>query len=168
MVVRTNIFAINAHRNALSVSNARDRASRNLSSGFRINSAADDAAGLAISEGMRSQIRGLRQNHRNAQDGVSLLQVMEAGMSSIADMIQRMRELVVQAANDTNVLLNREQIQLEIDQLIEEIEHMSQRVELNTLLTGNYERDDDANELAAPFAAAMMMSEDAIMQLYGA
>jgi flagellin len=92
-VVRTNVMAINSHRNLGIVGNMQARASQRLSSGFRINSAADDAAGLAISEKMRSQIRGLDQASRNGQDGISLIQTAEGAMNIVNDMVIRIREL---------------------------------------------------------------------------
>jgi len=138
MVVRTNVFALNAHRNMKNVGLEQGRASARLASGFRINSAADDAAGLAISETMRAQIRGLDQASRNSQDGQALIQTAEGGMNEITNMLQRMRELTVQAANDTNVSTNRGQISIEIRQLRDEINAMAGRVEFNTrtLLNG--------------------------------
>ena len=132
-VVRTNMLSINAHRNLGLVANQQSRASQRLSSGFRINSASDDAAGLAISETMRAQIRGLDQASRNAQDGISLIQTAEGGLAVIGDMVNRIRELVVQASNDTYTSDDRALIQLEIDQLIEEIEATAQRIEFNTM-----------------------------------
>ena len=140
MVVRTNIFALNAHRNMKNVGAEQQRASNRLASGFRINSAADDAAGLAISETMRAQIRGLDQASRNAQDGQALINTAEGGMQEIQNMLQRIRELTVQAANDTNTPENREQISLEVRNLLDEIDAMADRVEFNgmQLLTGNF------------------------------
>jgi flagellin len=141
MVVRTNIFALNAHRNLKNVGADQNRASNRLSSGFRINSAADDAAGLAISESMRAQIRGLDQASRNAQDGQALIQTAEGGMQEIQNMVQRIRELTVQAANDTNTEDNRnEHIALEIRNLLLEINDMANRVEYNgmVLLNGDF------------------------------
>jgi flagellin len=102
------------------VGNQQARASARLSSGFRINSAADDAAGLAISEGMRAQIRGLNQASRNAQDGISLVQTAEGVLSTITEMAQRMRELASQGANDTNNAEQRHFIYNEIRQLVQE------------------------------------------------
>ena len=141
MVVRTNIFSLNAHRNMKNVGAEQQRAANRLASGFRINSAADDAAGLAISESMRAQIRGLDQASRNAQDGQALINTAEGGMQEIQNMLQRIRELTVQAANDTNTAVNRGHIQLEVNQLLEEIDSMAGRVEFNgmQLLTGNFE-----------------------------
>jgi len=114
------------------------RSSARLSSGFRINSAADDAAGLGISENMRAQIRGLDQASRNAQDGISLIQTAEGALSTVNEMVTRIRELVVQSGNDTNTDADRGRIQNEIDQLKSEISEVSQRTEFNTrtLLSG--------------------------------
>jgi len=114
------------------------QAGQRLSSGFRVNSAADDAAGLAISEAMRAQIRGLDQASINTQDGVGLIQTAEGAMSTVSDMIIRMRELMVQAANDTNTYTNREMIQEEIDQIMTEINDVTFRTQFNTrtLLAG--------------------------------
>jgi flagellin len=108
------------------------RASNRLSSGFRINSAADDAAGLAISENMRAQIRGLDQASRNAQDGQAMLLTTEGGLEEIGNMLQRTRELMVQASNDTNTQDQRGLIMQEIAQLGVEIQSMQNRVEFNT------------------------------------
>jgi len=117
-------MAMNSHRNLGLVANQQARASRNLSSGFRINSAADDAAGLAISEGMRSQIRGMNQASRNAQDGISLIQTAEGYMQTITELAQRMRVLSVQASNDSNSPEQRAFIAGEMGQLQAEIERI--------------------------------------------
>jgi len=142
MVVRTNTLALNSHRNLGMVGNQQARSSARLSSGFRINSAADDAAGLGISENMRAQIRGLDQASRNAQDAISLIQTAEGGMSTINEMIVRVRELTVQAANDINTsegmagvennASNRARIQGEIDHLVAEIQRSAETLEFNT------------------------------------
>ena len=141
-IVRTNVMSLNSHRNLGLVGNQQSRASQRLSSGFRINSAADDAAGLGISEKMRAQIRGLDQASRNGQDGISLIQTAEGAMSTINEMVVRIRELVVQAANDTNAhdpenlatwsQSDRTRIQAEINQLMDEIDATRNRVEFNT------------------------------------
>ncbi|MCL1878061.1 MAG: hypothetical protein FWF80_04320 [Defluviitaleaceae bacterium] len=138
MVVRTNVFAINSHRNLKNVGHSQRKSAQRLSSGFRVNSAADDAAGLAISETMRAQIRGLDQASINSQDAVGLVQTAEGAMATVSDMIIRMRELMVQAANDTNTFDNREMIQLEIDQIMTEINDVTFRTQFNTrtLLAG--------------------------------
>ena len=132
MVVRTNVFALNAHRNMKNVGFEQRRASNRLASGYRINSAADDAAGLAISESMRAQIRGLDQASRNSQDGQAMILTTEGGLEEIGNMLQRTRELLVQSANDTNTNDQRTMIQQEIQQLGREITSMQRRVEFNT------------------------------------
>ncbi len=138
-VVNTNVLALNSHRALKNVGNMQASSSEKLATGQRINNAADDAAGLAISEKMRSQIRGLDQASRNAQDGISLIQTAEGGMTEMSEMVQRVRELTVQAANDTNTDEDRQKIDMEISQLGEEISSMSDRVEFNDnkLLNGS-------------------------------
>jgi len=110
----------------------QSRASNRLASGYRINTAADDAAGLAISETMRAQIRGLDQASRNSQDAQALIQTTEGGMQEITNMLQRVRELTVQASNDTNVTVNLQQIAYEVEHLADEIQAMGNRVQFNT------------------------------------
>ena len=139
MVVRTNVMSLNSHRNLGMTGNTQARASQRLSSGFRINSAADDAAGLAISEKMRAQIRGLDQASRNAQDGISFIQTAEGALSTVNDMLIRVRELVNQAANDTNTGYgatggsDRAQIAREIYEIQSEISDLATRVQFNTI-----------------------------------
>jgi len=131
MVINTNISAINAWR-ALETNNTNtQKALQKLSSGYRINSAADDAAGLAISEKMKAQIAGLNQAQRNAQDGISLLQTAEGALNETTSILQRMRELVVQASNDTNTNTDKINIQKEIDQLKEEINRIATTTQFN-------------------------------------
>lgn len=139
MRINNNIQALNAYRNLYQNQFNTSKNLERLSSGLRINRAADDAAGLAISEKMRSQIRGLKQAERNSLDGVSLMQVAEGAMTEVHSMLQRMRELAVQAANDTNTTSDREAIQLEIDQLLKEIDSIANKTEFNTrkLLDGS-------------------------------
>ena len=132
MRINNNIMAMNAHRQlAVNQSNAAKSMER-LSSGLRINRAGDDAAGLAISEKMRGQIRGLKQAARNAQDGISLIQTAEGALNETHAILQRMRELAVQAANDTNTDDDRIEIQKEIDQLKSEIDRIGNTTEFNT------------------------------------
>jgi len=133
MIVRTNILSINSHRNLGLVSNQQSRSAGRLASGFRINSAADDAAGLGISEKMRAQIRGLNQASRNAQDGISAIQVAEAGLDGVLNKIHRIRELTVQGANDTNAQADRDAIAQEIWQLSAEILDTEDRLDFNTM-----------------------------------
>jgi len=152
--IRTNIPSLNAHRNLKNAGLNQTRAAARLSSGYRINSAADDAAGLAISETMRAQIRGLDQAWRNTQDAIALIQTAEGAMSTVGGMVHRIRELMVLASNDTNILTNRQQVQLEIDQLVQEIDSISNRAEFNTrrLIDGSA-----AWESIAPTAAGLGM-----------
>ncbi len=130
-VVNTNVLALNSHRALKAVGNMQSSASEKLSTGERINKAADDAAGLAISEKMRSQIRGLDQASRNAQDGISMVQTAEGGLTEMGEMVQRVRELVVQSSNDSNTASDRAKIDKEIAHLGQEIGDMAGRVEFN-------------------------------------
>ncbi|MCM3611972.1 flagellin Hag [Planococcus sp. MERTA32b] len=139
MIINNNIAALNTHRQMGSVSGAAQNSMEKLSSGMRINKAADDAAGLSISEKMRNQIRGLDQAQRNAQDGISLIQTAEGGLNEQHSILQRVRELVVQAGNGTNTGDETATIQSEITQLVEEIDSISDRTEFNgkKLLNGD-------------------------------
>jgi len=121
------------------VSERGAKASEKLSSGFRINRAGDDAAGLAISEKMRNQIKGLNMASKNAADGISLIQTAEGALQEVHEMLKRMRELVIQGANDTNVTSDREKIGSELNQLVCEINATAVRTEFNTrkLINGN-------------------------------
>ncbi len=138
MRINTNISALNAWKNLSVTGNMMAKSLEKLSSGYRINRAADDAAGLAISEKMRAQTAGLRQAARNAQDGISLIQTAEGALNETHAILQRMRELMVQAGNDTNKLEDRQKIQEEIGQLVLEINGIAERTEFNgqTLLSG--------------------------------
>ncbi|ABI67550.1 Flagellin and related hook-associated proteins-like protein [Syntrophomonas wolfei subsp. wolfei str. Goettingen G311] len=139
MIINHNVSALNAYRNLTITDRNMSRSLERLSSGLRINRAADDAAGLAISEKMRAQIRGLNQAISNAQDGISLIQTAEGALNETHDILQRMRELSVQAANDTLTASDRQNIQQEIDQLITEIDRIGNTTEFNTkkLLDGS-------------------------------
>jgi len=132
MIINHNVSALNAYRNLTMTDRAMSKSLERLSSGLRINRAADDAAGLAISEKMRAQIRGLNQAIANAQDGISLIQTAEGALNETHDILQRMRELSVQAANDTLTASDRQNIQQEIDQLIVEIDRIGNTTEFNT------------------------------------
>jgi flagellin len=139
LIINTNVMAINAQRNLSGTNIKLGRALEKLSSGLRINRAADDAAGLAISEKMRSQIRGMRQGSRNAQDGISMIQTAEGAMSEVHELLQRMRELAVQAGNSTLSTQDRTAIGAEIQSLKTEIDNIANRVTFNglSLLTGS-------------------------------
>ena len=133
MKINHNISALNAYRNLATNTTNTNKNLEKLSSGLRINKASDDAAGLAISEKMRSQIRGLNMAERNALDGVSLIQTAEGSLSSVHEMLQRMRELAVQSANGTFEDQDREAIQEEFNQLSQEIDRVSVNTEFNEL-----------------------------------
>ena len=152
MIINHNLNAMNAHRN-MGINNTNSAKSmEKLSSGLRINRAGDDAAGLAISEKMRGQIRGLDQASRNAQDGISLIQTAEGALNETHSILQRMRELSVQSANDTNVNeLDRESIQNEFIQLKEEIDRIGNTTEFNTqsLLKGDGGKNLEGINIAA-------------------
>ncbi|WP_107840217.1 flagellin Hag [Metasolibacillus meyeri] len=140
MRIQHNISALNAHRN-LGFNNAQSAKNlEKLSSGYKVNRAGDDAAGLAISEKMRGQIRGLDMATKNAQDSISLIQTAEGALNETHAILQRMRELAVQSANDTNVSADRSALQLEIKSLADEITRISTDTEFNTqkLLDGTF------------------------------
>lgn len=139
MRINHNIAALNTYRQLNSASGAQSKSMEKLSSGLRINRAGDDAAGLAISEKMRGQIRGLDMASKNSQDGISLIQTAEGALNETHDILQRMRELSVQASNDTNTADDRAEIQKEISQLVEETDRIANTTEFNTkkLLTGS-------------------------------
>ena len=140
MIVQHNMTALNANRQ-LGITNTNlSRSTEKLSSGYRINRASDDAAGLSISEKMRGQIRGLKQASTNAQDGQSLIQTAEGAMNEIHSVLQRMRELTVQAKNDTYLNEDREKIKTEVNQLQSEITRIATQTQFNkmNLLTGSY------------------------------
>ncbi|MCT4543230.1 MAG: flagellin [Vallitalea sp.] len=140
MIINHNMMAINTHRQLGGIGVNQSKATEKLSSGMRINRAGDDAAGLAITEKMRGQIRGLNQASRNAQDGISLIQTAEGALNETHDMLQRMRELVVQANNGTNTQDDRSKIQEEITQLSTEITKVAERTQFNKqdLLKGTF------------------------------
>ena len=140
MVVQHNLSAINTNRQMGVVTDALQMSTEKLSSGYKINRAADDAAGLSISEKMRSQIRGLNKASDNAQDGISLIQVAEGALNETHSILQRMNELATQAANDTNTSVDRQSIKDEIKQLNEELDRISSTTQFNKqdLLTGGF------------------------------
>ncbi len=139
MIVQHNMSSMNANRQLGITTNKLGKSTEKLSSGYRINRAGDDAAGLAISEKMRAQIRGMGQASANANDGISLIQTAEGALQESQNILQRMRELSVQAANDTNTNEDRTQIQNEITQLTQEVDRIANSSEFNTkkLLNGD-------------------------------
>ncbi len=143
MVVQHNLRAMNSNRMLNVNTQTQAKSTEKLSSGYKINRAADDAAGLAISEKMRKQIRGLTQASTNAQDGISVVQTAEGAMNEVHDMLQRMNELAVKAANGTNTTLDRGNINDEVGQLITEIGRVATTTKFNgmALLDGNFNED---------------------------
>ena len=140
MIINNNMMSLNAQRAQTVNASGMGKSLEKLSTGQRVNRAADDAAGLTISEKMRSQVRGLNQASRNAQDGISAVQTAEGALDEVHSMLQRMRELTVQAGNDTNQAKDREAIKAEIHQLYDEIDSISGKTEFNKqkLLSGGF------------------------------
>ncbi|MFW6386520.1 MAG: flagellin [Bacillota bacterium] len=143
MRINTNIAALNSYNQLTSTNKSMEKSLSRLSSGKRINSAADDAAGLAISEKMKGQVSGMAKAQRNSQDGISLIQTAEGALQETQSMLQRMRELSVQSANDTNTDEDRAELQKEVEQLSEQIDDIAKDTEFNTktLMTGGYSSD---------------------------
>jgi len=164
MRIQNNITAENSHRQIGINTHNLSKNTEKLSSGFRVNRAADDAAGLAISEKMRTQIRGLNRASLNIQDGISLLQVGDGALQSVHDIMQRLRELSVQAANDTNQLMDREAIQLEFGQMTSEIQTIISQTDFNgrTLFDGSIGASWEYNlgRVTQPFVASMPANND--------
>jgi flagellin len=141
MVVQHNLRAMNSNRMLGVNMSTQAKSTEKLSSGYKINRAADDAAGLAISEKMRRQIRGLSQASLNAQDGISAVQTAEGALNEVHDMLQRMNELVVKAANGTNQTEDQKYIQLEVNALVDEIDRVAETTTFNekNLLKGSFD-----------------------------
>ena len=156
MVVQHNLQAMNSNRMLGITTNGQSKATERLSSGYRINRAADDAAGLTISEKMRKQIRGLDRASTNAQDGISCVQTAEGALTEVHSMLQRMNELAVQASNGTMSSDDRQAVQDEIDQLVTEIDRVSETTKFNEiyLLKGDGEETKTRTVNATPMTAA--------------
>lgn len=164
--VQTNVSAISAQRHLGATSNRLGTAMERLSSGFRINRAADDAAGLAVSEKLKAQIGGLHQASRNSQDGISMIQTAEGALDEVQSMMQRMRDLAVQAASDTNSQTERDNINLELGQLGKEINSISMRTKFNgqALLSGSLTKAqlrDTSGGVAAWDGSSSVLTADA-------
>ncbi|MEO5349073.1 MAG: flagellin FliC [Magnetococcus sp. YQC-3] len=159
IVVNTNISSLTAQRNLMNSTSALGSTFKRLSSGQRINSAADDAAGLSISDRMTSQVRGLNQAVRNANDTISLIQISESALTETTNALQRMRELAVQAANDTNVSSDRADLQKEVNQLVSEIDRIANTTQFNNqlLLQGNF-REGRVFHVGANYGQTLMVS----------
>ena len=156
MVVQHNLTAMNSNRMLGLTTKTQAKSTEKLSSGYKINRAADDAAGLSISEKMRKQIRGLTQASSNAQDGISAVQTAEGALNEVQDMLQRMNELAVKSANGTNSADDRQYIQDEIDQLTTEIDRVSETTKFNEayLLKGDSTTTDKATFIQSGYAVA--------------
>ena len=154
MVVQHNLSAMNANRMLNVTTSAQSKSTEKLSSGYKINRAADDAAGLSISEKMRKQIKGLTQASSNAQDGVSAVQTAEGALTEVHSMLQRMNELAVQSSNGTNSQTDRKAIQDEIDQLSSEIDRVSETTKFNEtyLLKGDATKTTKATFMKSGYA----------------
>jgi flagellin len=163
MVVQHNLSAMNANRMYNLTQASLSSSTEKLSSGYRINSAADDASGLSISEKMRKQIRGLTQASSNAEDGISMVQTAEGALSEVQDMLQRMNELAVKAANGTNSETDRGYIQDEIDQLTTEIDRVSTTTKFNeTYLLNGTKSDTTTYNKATSIAGKIKSGNDAM------
>ena len=156
MVVQHNMKAANANRMLNVTTSAQSKSTEKLSSGYKINRAADDAAGLSISEKMRKQIKGLDRASTNAQDGVSAVQTAEGALTEVHSMLQRMNELATQSANGTNSTTDRKAIQDEVDQLTKEIDRVSATTKFNEtyLLKGDTKTADKASFMKSGYAIA--------------
>jgi flagellin len=145
MVIQHNLLAMNANRQYNTTVEKKAKSSEKLSSGYKINRSADDAAGLQVSEKLRSQIRGLDQASDNASDGISLIQIADGALGELESVVHRVRELAVKAANDTNQAMDREAVQEEVDHLIDQFDTIAYNTEFNkiTLLTGEFAAPDD-------------------------
>lgn len=152
-ILRTNMLAIDSHRKIKSSGVNSEKASARLSSGMKINSGADDAAGLVISETMRSQIRGLDMADRNVQDGISLFQLADGALQTISDMVIRVRELSIQAGNDTNTDDDRQKLDDEFNQILEEIDTITDVSEYNGIKVLKPPKNRDDIELYVQMGA---------------
>ncbi len=149
MIINHNLSAMFANRSLGVTNNSIQKETEKLSSGMRINRAGDDASGLAVSEKMRSQIRGLNRASKNAQDGISFIQTTEGYLQESQDIVQRLRELAVQASNGIYTSEDRMQIQVEVSQLVDEVDRIASHAQFNglNLLTGRFARENGENSV---------------------
>lgn len=161
MIINHNMSAVNSHRVLKFQDWEVSKSMEKLSSGMRINRAGDDASGLAVSEKMRTQIRGLRQAERNAEDGMSMIQTTEGYLNEMAEMIQRIRVLAVQSSNGIYTSEDRQMIQVEVSQLIDEIDRIASQAEFNTmkLLQGDFARSSKSASMWFHIGANMHQRE---------
>ena len=171
MIIQHNLIAMNANRNLGITSKKLSKSTEKLSSGYKINRAGDNAAGLAISEKMRGQIRGLDQASTNAEDGISLIQTAEGALTESHSLLQRLRELAVQAASDTNTEDDRNQIQNEVNELTEEVDRIANTTEFNTMKLLNGDRKgavnakEGTNKIEGTFANSLVSVTTSISTL---
>jgi flagellin len=151
MIINHNMSALNAQRNLKVADNATMSSMEKLASGMRINKAGDDASGLAVSEKMRAQIRGLQQASRNAADGVSFIQTTEGYLQETTDIMHRIRELAIQASNGIYSAEDRMQIQVEVSQLVDEVDRIASHAQFNgmNMLTGRFAQDNGFNTVTS-------------------
>ncbi|HRZ64319.1 MAG TPA: flagellin [Spirochaetia bacterium] len=168
MIINHNLSAMFADR-SLRVTNLNvEKGMEKLSSGLRINRAGDDASGLAVSEKMRSQIRGLERASKNAQDGISFIQTTEGYLQESQDIIQRLRELAVQASNGVYTMEDRMQIQVEVSQLVDEVDRIASHAQFNglNLLTGRFARETGENIVTGSMWFHIGANMDQRVQVY--
>ncbi len=168
MIINHNLSAMFADRSLRTVNDEVSKGMEKLSSGMRINRAGDDASGLAVSEKMRSQIRGLERASKNAQDGISFIQTTEGYLQESQDIIQRLRELAVQASNGVYTAEDRMQIQVEVSQLVDEIDRIASHAQFNglNLLTGRFARDNGQNSVTGSMWFHIGSNMDQRVQIY--
>ena len=168
MIINHNLSAMFADRSLRTVNDEVTKGMEKLSSGERINRAGDDASGLAVSEKMRSQIRGLERASKNAQDGISFIQTTEGYLQESQDIIQRLRELAVQASNGVYTAEDRMQIQVEVSQLVDEIDRIASHAQFNglNLLTGRFARDTGSNTVTGSMWFHIGSNMDQRVQVY--
>ena len=168
MIINHNLSAMFADRSLRVTNDETSKGMEKLSSGQRINRAGDDASGLAVSEKMRSQIRGLERASKNAQDGISFIQTTEGYLQESQDIIQRLRELAVQASNGVYTAEDRMQIQVEVSQLVDEIDRIASHAQFNglNLLTGRFARDNGENSVTGSMWFHIGSNMDQRVQVY--
>jgi flagellin len=168
MIINHNLSAMFADRSLRVTNDSVTKGMEKLSSGERINRAGDDASGLAVSEKMRSQIRGLERASKNAQDGISFIQTTEGYLQESQDIIQRLRELAVQASNGVYTAEDRMQIQVEVSQLVDEVDRIASHAQFNglNLLTGRFARDNGENSVTGSMWFHIGSNMDQRVQVY--
>jgi flagellin len=168
MIINHNLSAMFADRSLRVVNDDVTKGMEKLSSGMRINRAGDDASGLAVSEKMRSQIRGLERASKNAQDGISFIQTTEGYLQESQDIIQRLRELAVQSSNGIYTAEDRMQIQVEVSQLVDEVDRIASHAQFNglNLLTGRFARDNGENSVTGSMWFHIGANMDQRVQVY--